>query len=97
MFFLRRLADEFFGIPIPSFPVQTIYQVKPLGTVCNHEIGIFKKFLCSCHKTKYNEHLLKKLGEMEEYFARKNVANCQIFILRNYVTKLIKLKTNKIS
>ena len=45
----------------------------------------------SVHFTKLNiTQLLKKIGQMEKYFSRKNVA--KLGILRNHATKLIKLQ-----
>ena len=53
-----------------------------------------KKFLCLFHKTKFNKHLLKKLGQME---SGENVANCEIWYFEKSHHKVNKVKVNKIS
>ena len=60
--------------PLPWKPQKQHF----LGFHGNHNQK--KKFLCSFHKTKYNKRLMKKLGQTEEYFPRKIVRNCQIWI-----------------
>ena len=51
-----------------------------------------KKIISSFHKTKYNKHLQKKIGQMEEYFSRKKDTHCQISYFEKLHHKVNKAK-----
>ena len=84
--FLKE-AEEFF----PSTAVAVEAAKTPIFLISMETMTRRKTFLYSFHKSKYNKHLTKKLGQMEEYFSSKNPPNCQIWYFEKSEHKVNKI------